>query len=316
MTRHVVSPDMVAHLWANQSQDSARNGRRNNFFFRGPTIYSYRTNWPIARHFRGRVLFNPNKYSLTTSKHERMARDAARHHVKIPCPSLHIAGGTNEDRDWKPDWKSDWAWFEGRLLDIERQILKARTNLETRLNERQMLIEQASNYAEMMGLKRRLVEGDLDLEAVKERCRKQDEKTARARAKADKARAERDRIASLEREEQKKLWIDGHPNAHYRNRYEEPTLMRVRGDKLETSQGASVPLDHAKRAFRAILRCREEGTTWETNGHTLHVGSFAISKIEANGDFRAGCHTIKWEETERIARQLGLYPPPAAEVAA
>jgi hypothetical protein len=43
--RHVHPTDMVAHLWAHQSQDSARNG--GNFYFEGDTLYSYGAHFPL-----------------------------------------------------------------------------------------------------------------------------------------------------------------------------------------------------------------------------------------------------------------------------
>jgi hypothetical protein len=68
-TRHVYSHDMVAHLWAHQSQDSARTAN-GNFFFTGDTIYSYGHHFPIARHVGGVVLFTTRGYSVTTAGHK------------------------------------------------------------------------------------------------------------------------------------------------------------------------------------------------------------------------------------------------------
>ena len=48
-TRYVYPSDMVAHLWANKSQDSARESG-GRFYFVGDTIYSYGSHFPIARH--------------------------------------------------------------------------------------------------------------------------------------------------------------------------------------------------------------------------------------------------------------------------
>lgn len=71
--RHVVDKSTVAHLWAHQMQDHARNGG-GNFYFDGADIYSY------GSHFRcGSVSFNKageqaylittRSYSNTTAKH-------------------------------------------------------------------------------------------------------------------------------------------------------------------------------------------------------------------------------------------------------
>jgi len=49
-TRNVYPSDMVAHLWANKSQDSARESG-GRFYFVGDTIYSYGAHFPSPRHF-------------------------------------------------------------------------------------------------------------------------------------------------------------------------------------------------------------------------------------------------------------------------
>lgn len=75
---------------------------------------------------------------------------------------------------------------------------------------------------------------------------------------------------------------------------------------LETSQGASVPLTHALRAFRFLKLCRDAGREWRANGKTLPVGHFRIDMIDAEGNFRAGCHSIGWQEVAALAARLGV----------
>lgn len=69
---------MVAHLWANEKQESA-NG--SNFYFEGESIYSYGRHFEvgrIARNKRGEkaYLINDTYYSSTTSKHQYYVREA------------------------------------------------------------------------------------------------------------------------------------------------------------------------------------------------------------------------------------------------
>jgi len=66
----VHNPDMVAHLWANQSQECARNSG-NTFYFEGSTIYSYGSHRPIAAFLpNGAILWNDARYSNTTNRHQ------------------------------------------------------------------------------------------------------------------------------------------------------------------------------------------------------------------------------------------------------
>lgn len=67
---------MVAHVWAQQRQDS---GRSNNgqFYFSGPTLYSYGSRF-VAGHIMpdGTALINGDGYSPTTGRHLGYARHA------------------------------------------------------------------------------------------------------------------------------------------------------------------------------------------------------------------------------------------------
>lgn len=80
----VVTNEQVAHLWANKSQDHARTGN-SNFYFNGPTLYSYRDSWPLAVHTDWKdadgapiVLMNDDSYSVTTSRHKSHTMRALR----------------------------------------------------------------------------------------------------------------------------------------------------------------------------------------------------------------------------------------------
>jgi hypothetical protein len=91
---------------------------------------------------------------------------------------------------------------------------------------------------------------------------------------------------------------------------------RVIGGELETSHGARVPLNHAARIFAFVRRVREAGQGWQGNPERpLRVGHYQLDRIELNGDFVAGCHRINWNETERLARELGLWDCPATVLA-
>ena len=68
----------VCHQWAAQNQSE---GKAGNVFFRDSTIYSYGHHFPMARVYTldngGRVaLFNPNRYSSSTSQQQSHTRSA------------------------------------------------------------------------------------------------------------------------------------------------------------------------------------------------------------------------------------------------
>jgi len=76
--KKVHKPAMVARLWADQSQKSAKTAT-GTFFFEGDTIYSYGNHFPIARHVKTKrghvILLTLNAYSKTTARHVALVRD-------------------------------------------------------------------------------------------------------------------------------------------------------------------------------------------------------------------------------------------------
>lgn len=79
------------------------------------------------------------------------------------------------------------------------------------------------------------------------------------------------------------------------------TFVRRNGDTLQTSRGASCPFAHAVIAFLKAQECRSTGTTWKRNGQQIRVGHFNVDAIDEQGNMRAGCHELKWEEMLRLA---------------
>src|ERR1039458_2443164 len=81
--RTVVPSRQVAHLWAHQSQEEAKNSN-GSLYFNGKTIYSYGSHFPVATFAENAagqtaVLFTTSTYSITTSGHCSAVRSAVRH---------------------------------------------------------------------------------------------------------------------------------------------------------------------------------------------------------------------------------------------
>lgn len=94
-------------------------------------------------------------------------------------------------------------------------------------------------------------------------------------------------------------------------------LLRVKGKRLETSQGVHVPLKDAIRVFQFAKLCREnaaaavvdydaDSVVWKRNGARVRVGDFQLDEIRADGGFRAGCHNLEWPEIVSAAKQAGV----------
>lgn len=78
--KQVVEPAMVAHLWAHQMQDYARNSGEN-FYFRNEHIYSYGSHFrcgSVVKNQQGQTVYliTDRTYSVTTAKHMNYVRNA------------------------------------------------------------------------------------------------------------------------------------------------------------------------------------------------------------------------------------------------
>ncbi len=86
-------------------------------------------------------------------------------------------------------------------------------------------------------------------------------------------------------------------------------LLRVDGEQIETSMGARVPLAAAPMVWLLVNREKEKGGRDLRGGLSrIKIGDYPIDRIDADGTLRAGCHVIKYDELERMARQLDLIP--------
>lgn len=78
----------LIHQWAHGAPDA----KCGNVFHRDGTLYSYGHHFPVARivEIEGApvALFNPDRYSVSTSKHQSFARGAAWH---LPCHYIPIS---------------------------------------------------------------------------------------------------------------------------------------------------------------------------------------------------------------------------------
>ena len=107
-------------------------------------------------------------------------------------------------------------------------------------------------------------------------------------------------------------WRNGeNPPALAEVLYELPVMLRLsaNGAEVETSKGARFPVEHARRGLAFVRAIVANGAEWVRNGHTFHLGHYAIDRIETDGTVRAGCHVVTRTEIERIAPELERNAP-------
>ena len=303
MARYVYSVDMVAHIWAHQSQESARN-QTGNFYFRGDTIYSYGEHFPIAKIYKRKkktvVLFTTRGYSSTTAKHKRIVAGACSHLDVIECHTVDLPAGDDLHGE-------NVMRFRHEITALAQRAMRARSNAAYLWES----VSRAAANANAMffGLLARF--SVPNAENIQEHLKREAEREKR-KAKQD---AKRQAILILQQEQlnhnarQLSLarldqWMRGEyvelHFLHYRIS-NEPVRLRIKGENVETSAGAEFPLAHALRALPAI----RAGIPYKANGHSIHLGHFVIDEIDVEGNVKAGCHYVTREEIERIAAQLG-----------
>ena len=288
-TRNVHPSDMVAHLWAHKSQDFARNPG-HNFYFHGDTIYSYGSHFPVARHVSRKgnsaVLFTTRSYSATTAGHKCMVEGACRH-----LTVFHVADVNGTEP------RKQFAEYRAAYMALVGKYAKARQRKPEHLAALRDLVEEANQFAAFFGLRARLTLPD-DLTGMIAECQ--------AIEKRDRERKQREE-RKREREAQERLqkWVDGQID-YCPNGYGQAIRLRIAGEELQTSRGARVPLAHAVKAFRVLKRLHDKGQAYQRNGHTIHLGQFALDSLDTEGNVTAGCHTVQWAEITRVAALAGV----------
>jgi hypothetical protein len=290
----VFSKDMVAHVWAQQSQHEGRTAT-GNFYFRDSTLYSYGSHFIVGKfeEFQGKrcILMSTRTYSVTTSSQQHLARMAIRNTplpvFYVPCPEeFGVANKVIWDREIKT------------LLE---KAAVARTKRDSLMQEAADLAAMGSNYAAFFELP-----WTIDIPTLSEEyC------TNIRKGNKEKALQERIRKETRERAEAHikatcvDEWLLGVRDSIPYGYRPEDALLRVRGDEVQTSHGATVSTSQALRILPVIRNCRDTQTGFIANGRTEHIGQFAVREIKPNGDMVVGCHSIKWAEIHKVANYLG-----------
>ena len=296
--KHVFNTGEIPHLWAHRTQGDARN-RQGNLYFEGDTIYSYGSHFPIARHVTNEageraVLFTTASYSVTTSGHCSAVRSAIPSgipvfHVPEVYPDTRTANGSHEE-----NLKHYAKTTEEHVAKCARSRLSF--NKEWHHKQAEELRKEVLAYCKFFRLPRPNIKAIPALDSkLLENVRKLE--AQRAAEKADQTRRERAEAIARQQELITK-WRAGQYSGCL---YDVPAMLRIDGDEVLTSRGVRFSISHAKRALAFVRRVRESGQAYVHNGHTIHLGAYAVDRIEPDGTVKAGCHVVSWQEIERIA---------------
>lgn len=291
------SHDEVAHAWAHQT-GRARTGYA--MFSDGATIYSHGRHFPIARHITTpagdrAVMFTTRGYSVSTSQHKGIVSRAISHiltfrvdDVMAETTAAHMANRQG---------------LIASAIEAARKAARARTRASLYLDDAAVFVAHANAYAAAFGLDVEpvTVEG-LDAAAAEATRRAAEQRAAdeaaRKAREAEHARSIRDRV---------KAWLRGEG---HRPPHTPVPMVRVVGDRVETSWGAQAPLSDALQAYRVAKACRQARRGVEVGGPRVH--GWGTASIDARGTIRVGCHTIPFRLAQLAARLAGLDTPQSA----
>jgi hypothetical protein len=294
-TRLVYPTGRIAHLWFHQSQEEARNPQ-SNFFFEGKSIYSYGYHFEIARlveNERGEkaVLFNCASETNTTSKHQHEVR----HAVPEETEMFRIRFGRRQD--FTPEFAlTD---YQERIKELAAKAAKAKSRKADFVSALQAVVTQANSFCRFFSLPESFEMPSEESFGVLAADILAANKAERKREK------EREQARQLEAKESIERWLAG--ESVYLPYSITRAYLRVKGETVETSRGAEFPIRHAALGLMLVESVKASGQPYRRNEKTIHLGHYAIDSIDANGNVKAGCHHVLYEDIARIAPVLRSY---------
>jgi muconolactone delta-isomerase len=305
--RHVFTNHEIPHLWAHQTQADARNGT-GSFYFRGATIYSYGSHFPIATHVKGSqgqpgILFTSEKNSVTTSQHISAVRRSIPPDVPVfTVPCQHFGFSEAEDQH---QHERNFKHYVDEVADNLSTCMRARASWKKEYCHDQAveLRKEALYYPTFFDLPDPPIEQipDLDSEQM-QKIKAREVEASNRKAAETKRKREEDRIRWQQAAEE---WRSG--EYHHYLPYDLPTMLRIEGHEVVTSRGVRFPITHARRALALVRAVMARGEMWQRNGHSCHLGHYTIDRIESDGTVLAGCHIVSWTEIERIAPAIEAF---------
>lgn len=283
----------AAHIWASQSQFM---GRAGNIQFEDGVIYSYGRHFPVARfapEFGDVVLFTNRGYSSSTGKHKTIIRGAIPGGFNVVYCDDPTRGELHNLDKWRAE------------VNRLRRNFDAKTHKITRGNLAVEIFKTCES-AILYCLALKIAAPEWTNESGAEMmAREYVYEMAKAReAKREAARIEREKLAAVDAGERLAMWQAGQ-NPPQNGFIYCATLLRIKGEQVQTSRGANIPVADALKLWPLLSRARQSGKTLEAGLRDIHLGAYRFNSF--NGQtLIVGCHSIEWDQIELIAEQLNL----------
>lgn len=282
----------VYHIWASNTQPHGRN-THHTMSFDGDYAYSYRA--CIGCRVTNKVgdvyfILSHYTYSITTSKHWAHLRHAVQGNGTV----VHLPIKFNDRHTPRELFDDLEAHFNQQITLLQRKWVTANKLSKTRYQAKIDRLHYEFHKC-VTGLNAAFDE-DFPLPEAPA----VDEDAILAEIEAEKAAAEaRKEAMIIENTLRYRAWCEGEGEWFY-NMANFPMALRVSysGAFVETSKGASVPVEDALRLWPIIQRVRAKGKRVVFDD--VSVGHYQLNWIDGNGGIKVGCHEIPYAELERI----------------
>lgn len=297
------NPQDIAHLWANQSQQEAKNSNRS-FYFYGPTIYSYGSHFPIAKHYEGILLFTLNSYSVTTAKHIQIVRGASSHINKVYCFELPSSKSDKYSHE-----KNISQWIRSIKSEIEK-LPKSRKP-EIYIGNINGHISNLKKYVSLFGIKLNSEQKKIISIESKEDFLKLMQKDIEAKELFKKQIQTKgkalynkyiDAWRTYNESELKKALTDKQSKllSDYRNTLDlNKTFLRFNEVEIQTSKDVKIPLEVARRFYMWFVSVKSKGCV----NCEKDILGYPVKSANESG-LIVGCHDVPIAEINRIAAIL------------
>jgi hypothetical protein len=308
----------TVHAWANSLSNDGNNSN-HSINFKGNVVYSYST--PMAEFIAGSnvVLFNTEKYSVTTSSHQSIIRGAIPYSfeiIEVPFGSK----GCNNSLSHSSNHSSNFEAWENKLVYLYGKIKKAKAKKEDYLQQVEFVQTQIQKYYHLFSSqidKRTL---SLNIKNILNNQFSSDD-LAEIEEKRKKARN-----LKIKREEAKKQKRIKEEIANFFSRkahqiHCRKVYLRLSKSKkwVETSQKAKVPLKIAMRLFDLATKSKESHQKLDIyclNQEQRKIWDFQLDKIDEKGNATVGCHFLEFTEMKRLydeirKEEIGLFNFPS-----
>lgn len=292
----------VLHLWANQSQFSARqrssSGGMHGYsgtrcFFEGKSCYSYGRHYELGRlvEINGKTvaLINTTGYSNTTSKHISEAKYACNH-----LPIIEV--------DHSFDWKKGLLKMQDYLIhsvfdNLSKNSFWSGYKFFDKYDYLSTEYQKFNNLCDTLNIPEYKLNIDQDtIDLIQEHINYRIERQKELDAGKEERRIKRQQAQLKKNEEQIQAWKLGGPSTNAVTSLSFQ-IIRIVGNEIETSRGAKVPLNEAISLAKRIK-----------NGENVvgqPIGHFHVSYVD-DKQITIGCHKFERSIIDQILNNVHL----------